>query len=99
MRVVALASGSTGNCTLVQSAGCALLIDAGISARRVRTMLRNEGTELSDLAAILITHDHYDHFSPDDIAKVAGPNTVLVVPEKMKSKAGKAAGKSAGKNV
>ena len=45
-----------------------------------------------DAAFILITHDHYDHFSPDDIAKVAGPNTVLVVPEKMKSKAGKAAG-------
>ena len=63
MRAVALASGSTGNSTLLQWEGGSLLIDAGISARRVRTMLRAEGTELSDLAAILITHDHSDHIS------------------------------------
>jgi L-ascorbate metabolism protein UlaG (beta-lactamase superfamily) len=36
---------------------------------------------------ILITHDHYDHFSPEDIAKVANGNTILVVPEKMEEKA------------
>lgn len=63
MRAVALASGSTGNSTLLQWAGGSLLIDAGISARRVRTMLRAEGTELSDLTAILVTHDHSDHIS------------------------------------
>ncbi|MBR5421853.1 MAG: MBL fold metallo-hydrolase [Lachnospiraceae bacterium] len=40
-----------------------------------------------DAAFILITHDHYDHFSPEDIEKVAGKDTVLVVPEKMKKKA------------
>ena len=40
----------------------------------------------NDAAFILITHDHYDHFSPEDIAKVAGKNTVLVVPEKMEGK-------------
>ncbi len=36
---------------------------------------------------ILITHDHSDHFSPSDIEKLAGPDTVLVVPEKMIGKA------------
>ena len=36
---------------------------------------------------ILITHDHYDHFSPDDIAKVAGENAVLICPETMLEKA------------
>ena len=36
---------------------------------------------------ILITHDHYDHFSPEDIEKVACENTVLVVPETMLEKA------------
>lgn len=41
----------------------------------------------NDAAFIFITHDHYDHFSPDDIAKVAGDNTILVVPEKMAGKA------------
>lgn len=48
--------------------------------------------ESHDADFILITHDHYDHFSPDDIAKVGKKDTVLVVPEKMKSKAREAAG-------
>ncbi len=36
---------------------------------------------------ILITHDHYDHFSPDDIAMVACERSVLVCPETMLEKA------------
>lgn len=43
--------------------------------------------EFCDADYILITHDHYDHFSPEDIKKVACENTVLIVPEKMKAKA------------
>ena len=43
--------------------------------------------EFCDSDYILITHDHYDHFSPEDIKKVACENTVLIVPEKMKAKA------------
>lgn len=43
--------------------------------------------EFCDADYILITHDHYDHFSPEDIKKVAFENTVLIVPEKMKAKA------------
>ena len=44
-----------------------------------------------DADFILITHEHYDHFSRDDIAKVARDHTVLVVPEKMRGKADEAA--------
>ncbi len=40
-----------------------------------------------DADLILITHDHYDHFSPDDLAGVIGPSSVLVVPEKLAAKA------------
>jgi L-ascorbate metabolism protein UlaG (beta-lactamase superfamily) len=40
---------------------------------------------------ILITHDHYDHFSPEDIEKVANRSTILIVPEKMEEKAQEAA--------
>jgi len=47
----------------------------------------------NDAAFILITHDHYDHFSPEDIAKVAGKSTILVVPEKMEEKASEVAGR------
>lgn len=37
-----------------------------------------------DADIILITHEHYDHFSPADIAKVKGAQTVLVAPESMR---------------
>lgn len=41
----------------------------------------------NDADIIFLTHDHYDHFSPEDIDKVIGKNTVLIVPEKMEKKA------------
>lgn len=44
-----------------------------------------------DADLIFITHDHFDHFSPEDIAKVSQPGTVLIVPEKMKTKAAEVA--------
>ena len=38
----------------------------------------------NDAAFIFITHNHYDHYSPEDIRKVIGKDTVFIVPEKMK---------------
>jgi L-ascorbate metabolism protein UlaG (beta-lactamase superfamily) len=43
--------------------------------------------EPHDADCIFITHDHFDHYSPEDIGKVVGNTTVLVVPEKMKDEA------------
>ena len=39
-----------------------------------------------DADYVFITHDHFDHFSPEDIEKVSCDKTVLVVPEKMRDK-------------
>ena len=44
-------------------------------------------TSPHDADIVLITHDHYDHFSPEDLAKVINPATILVVPEKLADKA------------
>lgn len=63
MRVTTLASGSTGNCTLVQSQSGSLLIDAGISARRITQGLSVLGEDARNLSGILITHEHTDHIS------------------------------------
>ena len=46
--------------------------------------------ETHDADFILITHEHYDHFSPEDIDKIKKDDTVLVVPEKMEAKAANA---------
>lgn len=48
--------------------------------------------EPHDADYILITHDHYDHFSLEDIGKAANNETVLIVPEKMEGKAQEASG-------
>ena len=59
-------SGSCGNCYYLGaveegSVTAGILIDAGVSLRRVRKELAAEGMSMDDFQSILITHDHYDH--------------------------------------
>jgi len=63
MRLTTFASGSDGNCALLSMDGMNLLIDAGISCRRIRTELRASGVEPEAISAILITHEHSDHIA------------------------------------
>jgi phosphoribosyl 1,2-cyclic phosphodiesterase len=58
-----LASGSEGNCLLLSAGSTHLLLDAGISCRRINVSLGQLGLSLSDVSAVLITHDHSDHIS------------------------------------
>ena len=58
-----LASGSSGNALLVSCGQTHLLIDAGISCRRIANSLQTLGLSLQDLTAILVTHTHSDHIS------------------------------------
>lgn len=55
------ASGSEGNCLLVSCGSTHLLVDAGISTRRIKTSLAQLGLSMDDIAAIFLTHDHTDH--------------------------------------
>ena len=47
--------------------------------------------ETHDAAFVFVTHDHYDHFSPEDIRKVSFADTILIVPESMEKNAKKVA--------
>lgn len=61
MKAIALQSGSNGNCTYVEAAGARLLIDAGISGRQAQHRLAAHGRDITDVDALLISHDHRDH--------------------------------------
>lgn len=63
MRVSIFASGSSGNCALFSAGGTNILIDAGISARRVCAFLAGEGLTPQELDGVLVTHEHSDHVS------------------------------------
>ena len=56
-----LASGSSGNAALVSCGGVHILVDAGISCRRITSSLRTLGLTPDALSAVLITHTHSDH--------------------------------------
>ena len=61
LTVHTLASGSEGNCLLLSGGGVHLLVDAGISARRITASLRELGLSPRDVTAVLLTHEHTDH--------------------------------------
>ncbi len=61
LRVAVLASGSNGNAVYVESERTRLLIDAGVSAKRIEERLRHVGRGASNLDAVLLTHEHADH--------------------------------------
>ena len=63
MKVAVLASGSSGNAIWVSGGSTAVLIDAGVSGRRVSTSAEELGLDVSELSAVLVTHEHSDHVS------------------------------------
>ena len=61
LRMATLASGSSGNCAVVSDGRVHILIDAGISTRRISQGLKALGVELRHISGVLITHEHTDH--------------------------------------
>lgn len=61
MRLRVLGSGSGGNSIAVRSGGTLLLVDIGFSFKEVKTRLAECGVDISEVSAVLFTHDHSDH--------------------------------------
>ena len=61
MRLCSIASGSSGNCIYVGHASTHLLIDAGISGKRIEQGLESIGVNPGEISGILVTHEHSDH--------------------------------------
>ena len=58
-----IASGSNGNCCLVEDKGVRVLIDAGKSGREIEARMNRMGKSIEDVDGIVITHAHADHVS------------------------------------
>lgn len=63
MRYALLSSGSAGNSALVCGAEGKILIDCGITKKRLNERLAPTGVGLSEIDKLLITHSHGDHIS------------------------------------
>ncbi|MCF0136566.1 MAG: MBL fold metallo-hydrolase [Lachnospiraceae bacterium] len=63
MRFCSIASGSNGNCYLVETGEHRLLLDIGLSAKTAEGMLRDKGIEPGTVTAVFVTHEHSDHTS------------------------------------
>ncbi|MCL2711855.1 MAG: MBL fold metallo-hydrolase [Methanomassiliicoccaceae archaeon] len=63
IEVHVLASGSDGNCTVVVCDDHAIMIDAGLSGKKITALMNTNGLDASLVKSLLITHEHSDHVS------------------------------------
>lgn len=82
MKFCVLRSGSSGNCTLISDEKSKILIDAGMSQKKIGEVLKETGTEPKDLDSIVITHLHSDHFNYSTLRVCIKNNLTLWVHEK-----------------
>ena len=61
MRMASLSSGSSGNAIYIGTEETHILVDAGISNRRIEKGLKEAGLKADDLDALVVTHEHSDH--------------------------------------
>ncbi len=61
MKYISLSSGSCGNCHYIECKDTKLIVDAGISGRKVTENLSLHKKDLNGLNAIFVTHEHFDH--------------------------------------
>lgn len=63
MELCSVASGSSGNCICVGTEDCHVLIDAGISGKRIEAGLNSFDLKTGEMQGILVTHEHIDHIA------------------------------------
>jgi len=61
LRFTVLGSGSTGNATIVQGNDKMVIVDAGMSAKKLDELMRERGVMGHQLDGLFVTHEHSDH--------------------------------------
>ncbi len=62
-KICPLFSGSSGNCTYIETRDGAILIDAGVSFKRIKAAVESVGGDLQNIRAVCVTHEHSDHIT------------------------------------
>ena len=62
MKFASLGSGSKGNATIIDTENGCLMIDCGFSIKETTRRLERVGKSPQDISAILVTHEHSDHW-------------------------------------
>ncbi|MGH7136547.1 MAG: MBL fold metallo-hydrolase [Pirellulales bacterium] len=65
-----LGSGSSGNATLLEADGCAVLIDAGLGPRQIAKRMATVGVSWPRIHCVLLTHTHGDHWNDRTFAQL-----------------------------
>lgn len=76
-----LFSGSSGNCSYLKAGSTEILIDAGGSTRRIESALKALDTDLNNIDAIYITHEHSDHIAALPVLLKSFKIPLYVTPE------------------
>src|SRR5437879_4744992 len=66
-----LASGSSGNASLLRVNGFGLLIDAGLGPRLLASRLKAVGRSWKDVNAVILTHTHGDHWKERTLVQLS----------------------------
>ena len=70
LELCVLASGSSGNCSIVRTPRGVLMVDAGIGPRATAKRMAGSGATLADVRAICLTHLDSDHFNANWIGAI-----------------------------
>ena len=61
LRFTVLSSGSTGNATVVATDTATVLVDVGLSGKKIEELMRERDVAGEHVDAIFVTHEHSDH--------------------------------------
>ncbi|GAB6093022.1 metallo-hydrolase [Furfurilactobacillus curtus] len=61
MKISVLASGSSGNVTYIETPTHKVLVDAGLSGKKINELMQSIGRDLQDVDSLFVTHEHTDH--------------------------------------
>lgn len=62
-KVSILASGSSGNCTYIETPKRKILVDCGLSGKKIQALMHEVGRDLAEVDTVLVTHEHRDHIN------------------------------------